>query len=257
MPATATTLRAGFGTLTPYLMVRDAAKLMDFMERAFGAVKVVSTATPKGGLHAEMRIGDSIVMIGGGEALPEKGSMAIHLYVPDTDAVYRQAMEAGAKSLGAPEDRPYGERSGFVEDPAGNHWFIGTPLGGRGTTLGGRAIPEGHVLLNPYIHAKSARALMAFLSKAFGAEEIACHEVGGRVMHADMRIGDSILEMGEAEFGPSAFYLYVDDPDAAYRNALAAGATSLYEPADRPYGERNAGVVDPFGNQWFPARTIA
>ena len=244
----ATTLREGFRAVTPYLMVRNGAGLMDFLERAFGAVTVMSTTAPKGGLHGEMRLGNSMLMIGGGEALPEKSSMAIHMYVPDADAAYQRAVAAGGKSLGAVEDRPYGERSGFVEDPYGNHWYIGTPLGGR-------PIPEGHVTANPYAHAKSARALIAFLRQTFAAEEIAVHEMGGRVMHAEVRIGDSILEMGEAD-GTSAFYVYVDDPDAAYRNALAAGATSLMEPADQPYGERNAGVVDPFGNQWFPARTI-
>ena len=190
-----------------------------------------------------------MLMIGGGEGLPETSSAAIHMYVPDADAVYERALAAGGKSLGAVEDRPYGERSGFIEDPYGHHWYIGTPLGGR-------PIPEGHVTANPYAHAKSARALMAFLNKAFGAEEIAVHEMGGRVMHAEVRIGDSILEMGEAD-GVSAFYVYVDDPDAAYRNALAAGATSVREPADQPYGERNATVVDPFGNTWYPAKTIA
>lgn len=247
MTATAT-LREGFHALTPYLMVRDAAGLMDFLERAFGAVTTHQTVSP-GGMHGEMRIGDAMLMIGGGEALPERSASAIHMYVEDADAVYRQALAAGGKSLGDVEDRPYGERSGFIEDPFGNHWYIGTPLGGRGT-------PEGHRTANPYVHAKSARELIAFLNKAFAAEEIAVHEAGGRVMHAEVRIGDSILEMGEADMGGSAFYVYVDDPDAAYRSALAAGATSLWEPADQPYGERNAGVMDPFGNQWFPAKTI-
>jgi len=230
-------------------MVRDADGLMDFLKRAFGAEPVMRMGTPKGGVHGEMRIGNSMVMIGGGEALPEKSTSAIHMYVPDPDAVYQRAIAAGGKSLGAVEDRSYGERSGFIEDPFGNHWYIGAPLGGR-------PIPEDHVTANPYAHAKSARALMAFLGQAFGAQEVAVHEMGGRVMHAEVRIGDSILEMGEAD-GTSAFYVYVDDPDAAYRSALAAGATSLMEPADQPYGERNAGVVDPWGNQWFPAKTIA
>lgn len=245
---TATTLlREGFHTLTPFLMVRDGAALMDFLERAFGAVTTHRTISP-GGLHGEMRLGDSMLMIGGGADHP-LSTTAIHLYVADADAVYRRAVAAGGKSLGAVEDRPYGERSGFVEDPFGNHWYIGTPL--RGAT-----VPEGHTTANPYIHAKSARSLMAFLNQAFGAEEIACHEMDGRVMHAEVRIGDSILEMGEAEMAASAFYVYVDDPDATYRNALAAGATSLSEPADQPWGERVASFLDPFGNRWTPAKTI-
>jgi uncharacterized glyoxalase superfamily protein PhnB len=170
------------------------------------------------------------------------------MFVKDADAVYAQAMAAGAKSLGVVEDRHYGERSGFVEDPYGNYWYIGTPVA--------KGIFEGMSSLNPYLHPSNARGLMDFIKKAFSGEEMAFFENEGRVIHAQARVGDSVIEMGEAELGPAAIYLYVDDPDAAYRSALAAGATSLQEPADQPYGERNAGVKDPFGNTWYTARTI-
>jgi hypothetical protein len=76
-------------------------------------------------------------------------------------------------------------------------------------------------------------------------------------MHAAVKLGDSLVEMGEAATPmPQAFSLYVEDPDATHYPALAAGATPLWEPADQPYGERTAGLRDPFGNQWFPGRRI-
>jgi len=243
-------LREGFRAVTPYLMVRDGAALAEFLVKAFGGAITGRTTAPKGGVHIEMRIGDSMLMIGGGEGLAEKGTAAIHLFVDDPDAVHAQAMTAGAKSLGAVEDRSYGERSGFVEDPFGNYWYIA------------KALPNavhfhGLHTVNAYLHPKSSRELIEFLKQSFGGEELACYEHDGRVVHAQVRIGDSVVEMGDSEARPMTLYVYVDDPDAAYRKALAAGATSLWEPVDQPYGERNAGVVDPFGNQWYPARTIA
>jgi PhnB protein len=79
-------------------------------------------------------------------------------------------------------------------------------------------------------------------------------------MHAEVRIGDSILMMGEAseEFPPmpGSFYVYVEDTDAAYQRALDAGAETLMEPADQFYGDRNAGVWDSCGNSWWIATHI-
>jgi PhnB protein len=78
--------------------------------------------------------------------------------------------------------------------------------------------------------------------------------------HAKIRIGDSIIEMGEAHGQwqpmPTALYMYVPDVDAVYNRALEAGATSLSVPVDQPYGYRNAGVEDPFGNRWFIATPV-
>ncbi|HXY04342.1 MAG TPA: VOC family protein, partial [Terriglobales bacterium] len=82
----------------------------------------------------------------------------------------------------------------------------------------------------------------------------------GVVHHAEIRVGSSVLEMGEAHgrYQPTAsvLYLYLPDVDAAYKRALEAGATSILEPADQPYGDRNAGVKDPFGNTWYIAAHI-
>ena len=99
--------------------------------------------------------------------------------------------------------------------------------------------------------------MIEFLKPAFGAEEIVVHraEDDGPVLHAKIRIGDSVVEMGEAH-GPyqplaTMFYLYVEDVDAWYRRAVAGGATSQQEPTDQPYGDRVAAVADSFGNTWY------
>jgi uncharacterized glyoxalase superfamily protein PhnB len=172
--------------------------------------------------------------------------------VPDCDAVYERAIAAGGKSLGAPEDRPYGERSGFVEDPFGNYWFIGARLDGP-------AVPQGFGTLAAYIYPTGGvRPYIEFLTRAFGAAEELVHEQQGRVMHARVRIGDGAIEMGDAQANrgewQAAFYLYVPDADALYERAVTAGATPLSPPEDQSYGDRLASVRDEAGNTWYIAR---
>ncbi|MGH2427176.1 MAG: VOC family protein [Acidimicrobiia bacterium] len=117
----------GYHSVTPYLLVQGAPKLLDFLKQAFDAKETERFTQPDGTImHAEARIGDSVVMMGeaGGEHKPMPSS--IHLYVNDTDATYERAMEAGATSLREPRNEFYGDRTGGVKDPAGNHWWIAT-----------------------------------------------------------------------------------------------------------------------------------
>jgi PhnB protein len=244
-------IREGFRTITPYLTFAEGAKLIDFLKHTFGAEEVSRSGQP-GGFHAEVRIRDSMLMIGSGEmARGREKTGAFHIYVPDCDAAFQRALEAGATSQGEPADRPYGERSGFVKDFAGNHWYISTRLAPA-------AAREALGSVLPFVHLERARAYIAFLKAAFGAEELDVFEQGGRVMHAGVRIGDAVLEMGEAHAAtmPSRFFLYVEDCDAWYARAVAAGATSLQKPADQPYHHRTATVLDPLGQEWVPASLI-
>jgi len=124
-----------------------------------------------------------------------------------------------------------------------------------------RAIPEGYHTITPYLMVKGADSLVTFLQQAFGAREI--HRMlrpDGGIWHAEMQIGDSKVMLTEAceQMGtmPAALYLYVDDTDAIYRQALEAGASSLMEPADQFYGDRSAGIKDPYGNCWWIATHI-
>jgi PhnB protein len=119
----------GFHTVTPYLLVTDARRLIEFLKQAFGAELVHLSTRPDGGvMHAQVRIGDSPVMMGEvtGEWKPMLGSL--YLYVPDTDAVYRRALQAGGTSVMEPADQFYGDRNAGVKDPVGNVWWIGTHI---------------------------------------------------------------------------------------------------------------------------------
>ena len=121
------------------------------------------------------------------------------------------------------------------------------PLQGLGTVL-------------PYVHPEGARKYIDFLKRAFGAEEMAVIEGSGRVMHAAVRVGDAVLEIGEPAdrtgIPSNGFFLFVADVEAAYARALAAGATAVRPPEDIPYGLRSAIVKDPGGYLWWPARWI-
>lgn len=248
--STVVPVREGLRTITPFVVVSNAPELIDFLKRTFDAEETARHPHGGDGFVASLRIGDSDVLIMGGESLRGQERIgAFHVFVPDCDAVYNRAIEAGGTSMGEPADRPYGERSGFVKDASGNYWYIATRLPGP-------VYIEGSGTVVPYLHPPKARVFIDFAKRAFNAEEIAVYEHGGRVMHAAIRIGDTVLEMGEAEPQPSSFYMNVEDCDAAYQRAIEAGATSLWPPTDQAYGERTAGLVDPFGFQWMPAARI-
>jgi uncharacterized glyoxalase superfamily protein PhnB len=219
--------RASMRTVTPYIAVQNEPKLVEFLKHTFGAEH-----SPAG-----IRIGDSLLRIAPAEPGRERIG-AFHVYVPDCDAAYRRALEAGGFSMGEPADRPYGERSGFVRDFAGNHWYIATRFPSN-------VPPEDLGTVLPFLLLSNARAFIDFVKRAFAAEEMAVFEQSGRVMHAAVRIGDAVLEMGEppeAQSLPGSFLLSVDDCDATYQRAIAAGATALREPDV---------ILDPFGYQWI------
>ena len=115
--------------------------------------------------------------------------------------------------------------------------------------------------VTPYLVVLDADAELAFLKSAFGGTEANCQRnPDNTVMHAEIKIGDSLVMLGQAggSWKPrtAALYLWVDDVDATYSRALKAGATSESQPEDKPYGHRNAGVVDKNGITWWIASPV-
>jgi PhnB protein len=118
-----------YRTVTPYLIVPDADAELRFLKAAFGAHEVSCQRNPDGAvMHAELNIGNSLVMIGQASAQWKALSGALYLWVPDVDATYAQALAAGATSESAPEDKPYGHRNAGVIDQNGITWWIGAPV---------------------------------------------------------------------------------------------------------------------------------
>jgi PhnB protein len=247
----------GFRMVTPYLVAEDGLGLLEFAKQGLGAEEIMRAVMPTG-VHAEVRLGDTTLMMGGGiEGKKFPGTFqpnALHIYVDDADAVTQKAVAAGATLIDPVREQEYGERSSTVRDKAGNYWYIATAQGES-------FVPKGLHSVNPYLHPRRAEPLISFLKRAFGAEEVAKYaSPDGVVHHAVIRVGDSVLEMGEAhgKYEPmeAMFYLYVPNMETVYRQALAAGATSFQEPTDQPYGDRNAGVKDAFGNKWYIATHV-
>jgi len=125
----------GYHTATPYLIIRDAAKAIEFYKRAFKAVETMRMDGPDGKVgHAEVKIGDSLIMLSDehpemGYASPQSlgGSpVSILLYVEDCDAVFNRAIEAGGTVKDSVKDKFYGDRTGSLADPFGHIWHVAT-----------------------------------------------------------------------------------------------------------------------------------
>jgi PhnB protein len=249
-------IRKGFHTLTPYLLVTGAAKLIEFFKVGFGAQEIFRVNRPPDNsvMHAELRLGDSMLELSdGSKEFPPRAVWNI-FYVNDADAAYASAMRAGATAVRAPADQSWGDRTGVLKDPSGNVWEITTHHGSAHITRDTRSLVPG---FNP----AGGTQFIEFAKLAFDAKEAFMLKLpDGKIAHARMRVGDSILAVveGSAAMPPMPFHLhmYVPDTDAVYQNALRAGAKPMRPPRDEPYGDRAATVQDPFGNLWSLATHI-
>jgi PhnB protein len=118
----------GYHSVTPYLTVRGAAKVIEFLKQAFGAeIAHEPLKRPDGTImHAQVKIGDSRVMIAEESEMAKATLSSLYLYVPNVDSVYQRAVKVGAKTIMEPMDMFYGDRCGGVKDPSGNSWMIAT-----------------------------------------------------------------------------------------------------------------------------------
>src|ERR1700735_3152633 len=224
-PVSATEVRQ---TAVPYLCVKDAAAAIDFYKKAFGATEVMRLIGPDKKIgHAEIRIGNSAIYLS--DEFPDHGALSpqtlggspvrISLSVDNVDAVAARAVAAGATEVSAVEDQFYGERAGKFADPFGYVWNIATVKeeisgaemqkrmddmmkeGAFSTAPPAvKPIPEGFHTLTQYLAVNGAARLIDFFKEAFGAvEAFRVQRPGGpSIMHAQLRIGDSILELADA-----------------------------------------------------------
>jgi len=127
----------GYSTVTPYLFVKGAASAIDYYKKVFGAQEIVRLNAPNGLIgHAELRIGDSMVMLSDenpqwGNKSPQTlggSATSLHVYVEDVDAVVQGALDAGAQLIRPVKDQFYGDRSGSLLDPFGHLWSVATHI---------------------------------------------------------------------------------------------------------------------------------
>jgi PhnB protein len=123
-------IRHGRGAVRPYLYGRN--DLIEFVKHAFAAEELERSGDEKEGFHVELQIGDSVIVLETGDSFPGTPTKAsVYVYVPDVDAAYRRALDAGASSVEEPQDKPYQERVAGVRDSFGNTWYISTYAGDR------------------------------------------------------------------------------------------------------------------------------
>ncbi|HYW69440.1 MAG TPA: VOC family protein [Pyrinomonadaceae bacterium] len=252
-------VREGFRTITPYLVVPDVQAEAEFLKQTFGVTGPVFGLGSQGGFHAEYNIGGSMIMVGGGGAGSQwQGTPQpayIHLYVDDVDAIYDSAVRAGATNVHPPVDQFYGDRECGFRDPGGNQWFVATHQGES-------FVPAGRPNLMPSLQPIGAPKMIDFLKQAFGAEEFDVYRSpDGAIRHASIRVGTSIVEMGEAHGQwqpmPAVFMMYVEDVDAWYERAIKAeGAVAKDPPKLQPHGARMGSIKDPFDNVWYIASQV-
>jgi PhnB protein len=237
-------IRAGFHTITPYVTVPQAAEMIEFVSSAFGAQEVFRDTG-----YDDRR----------GQRIPRH---AHSHYVP----ILRS--ECGPGLCARHRGRRY-RTVGASRRPwrpvRGGRRSVWERLDYRHAP--GAKVYTGRSARRDHLFAPGRGAkFIGFLKEAFEAEEFVRYDSpDGDVLHAKIRIGDSIVELGDSRRHssgmvlpsmPTGIYMYVADADAVYRRAISAGAVSLSEPADQPYGDRLAGVQDFCGNRWYIATHI-
>jgi PhnB protein len=248
-------LRPGLTSITPYIVARGTAHLIEFLQSAFGATEQLRIPAPDGSImHAQLALGNGAIEVSDGGPPYVAAPGAIHLYVDDADSTFERALQAGATTIYPVADQHWGDRQGAAKDRFGNHWYIAE----AGWDPGPNSIPS----VQPFLHVRDAHAMIAFLQAAFAAESLGVAESPeGAVLHATIRIGNATLEINEAhdQFQPMPchLHLYVPDTDTTYADTLKAGATSIEAPVNKPYGDRSAAVKDAWGNSWLLATYLA
>jgi PhnB protein len=283
MATTAEPVTAVRTSASPRITFKNAAKAIEFYEKAFGARETMRFEIGGSIPHAEITIGDSVIMIteewpeGGRYSAETLGSSPVlmQIQVPDVDAFVDHAVAAGAKLVFPPTDQFYGHRDAAVLDPFGYTWGVSTVkeeipveemhrrMQKEMTTKKPSVspVPKGYHTVTPYMVAVDGPALLEFAKQAFGAEETFRTVGGAGGLHSEAHIGDSMLMIGggipgrefRATPNTTALHLYVEDADTAYERALRAGATAVNAPQDHEYGERSGTVKDPAGNFWYIA----
>jgi PhnB protein len=278
-------------TAAPRLTFKDAAKAIEFYKRAFGARETFRFEVGGGIAAAEIAIGDSILMLkeewpeGGRFSAETLGNSPVWLTIRtgDVDAFAKIAIAAGMKVKRPIQDQFYGHRDVLLADPFGYTWNVYTVKEEMSVeemhrrmqattgpeTSKARPAPEeraistgvpfqrpGFRAISPYVLVPGASQFIEFLKVAFGGQEIGRVPLpNGKIMHAEVKLGDSTIELsdGNEQYAPSpvTIHLTLPDAEAAYRNAVKAGALSLYEPSMQFFGEYEGGVRDPFGNEWY------
>lgn len=240
--------------ISPVLRYRDADAAIQWLTRAFGCTTHEVHKAPSGAVvHAELRFGASGVGIStagpvvAGHPWTDVRS-GIYVCLKNVDALFTRAGRAGATMAQPLNDTSYGAREGSLRDPGGHLWSVGTyPMGAA----------EGTPSLFTALHYADGPAASTFLRDAFGFTPGVMVEAAGVVHHGELMLGRDVLLFSSSAkacgywgAGSQCACVVVDDPDAHFERASAAGAIVLQLPQDAPYGARGYYAEDPEGFVW-------
>jgi uncharacterized glyoxalase superfamily protein PhnB len=242
-------------SIVPVFRYNDARAAIDWLIQAFGFRKHAEHEGPNGTIaHAELTFGPSVVGIS--SAAPPTSDnpwshirQGIYACVPDIDAHYERAKSAGADIVMPIRDMDYGSREYAARDSEGHIWSFGTYEMARG---------DGAPTLFPELHYNDCRTALAFLERAFGfMKTFEVPGPDGRLVHAELKLGDSALFVGTFPRDPKWVGLaelvcaFVEDPDQHHLRSKAGGATIVTPPTDTPFGARQYSARDPEGFVWL------
>ncbi len=279
--------RPGFHSVTPYLIVRELQPMIEFLQAAFGATLHYQTIGGAGGTHTEMRIGDSMIMLSGGEggATREPMPTMLFIYLEDVDGTYQAALTAGATSIMEPTDDVFGEpRGAGIQDSSGNQWyfanwadradapppFVADSSGAKAS----QAEPTASSDTIPMLSYEDGPAAMDWLAHAFGFQESARWlDDDGHLSHGEMVTGSGQIMLAtptsayespkhhrehcaaaanwsQVPWVLNGVLVYVDNIDEHYAQAKAAGAT-LLSPLEEGFPGRRYRAEDLEGQRWM------
>ena len=241
--------------LFPVLRYVDAPAAITFLVNAFGFTVKGDHRLPDGAVaHADLAFGSSGVGVSSLRASTPDTPWArvrhgLYVVVDDPDAYYERARSAGADIATPIVDQPYGSREFGLRDPEGNLWGFGTYDMARG---------NGAPTIFPEVLYRHAMSAVEWLEQAIGfRRSLLVPEKGGGIKHAEMRLGDGVVFVGNAaesgDFRGLTHFsnLHVPDPDAHFARAKAAGAKIVMEPQMSPFGARFYAARDPEGFLWW------
>jgi len=242
-------------TICPVLRYQDGPAALEWLVRAFGLEKHSDDRTPDGQVaHADLRLGASAIGVSSAGASPPdspwgSARQGMYVQVDNPDAFHDRAKAAGADIVMPLRNMDYGSREFSMRDLGGHLWGFGTYRIAAG---------DGEPTIWPEVRYRDAAAAVDWLQRALGFVcAVAIPDEDGGVMHAELRLGRAVLMLGPETPGnewsdaAQVVSLRVDDPDAHFARAEAAGAQVVRKPETAPYGARFYAVRDPEGFLWW------
>jgi uncharacterized glyoxalase superfamily protein PhnB len=242
----------GKPTIFPILRYTQVHTALDWLTEAFGFVRQAEYAHDQS-IHAELRYGAGVLAVAdrqeGADGLPSI-TQSLYVRVDDVDRHHARAVAAGAEIARAPHDTAYGTREYVARDGEANLWVFGTYDMGAG---------DGDQTFFPELRYRDAVAARDWLVRAFGLERgVEIAGPGGTIAHGELRFGDSAIMIGSRSPGSGEFAeirqfvnVHVEDPDAHFARAKAAGAAIVMPPRTTPFGARFYAARDPEGFLWW------